>query len=140
MEGKVVVLSVLIMSLVTAQIQVEAKICCPSQNARTGYTICYYTPRIPNSICLYTSGCQEMASYNLCPKGYIYSRLESSVTQGGDVNEYCKLGCASSVCSAMTTLNNSDASEIVNGAAEKCTEACSILCTKGFVKPSLETS
>ncbi|XP_023632820.1 probable thionin-2.4 isoform X2 [Capsella rubella] len=137
MEGKFVVLSVFIMSLVIAQIQVEAKICCPSQNARTAYTVCYYTPKIPNSFCLYTTGCTKVSDNGRCPSGSIYSRLESS---GGNVNEYCKLGCASSVCSAMTTLNNSDGSEIVSGAVEKCTEACSILCTKGFVKPSLETA
>ncbi|XP_019088101.1 PREDICTED: thionin-2.1-like [Camelina sativa] len=125
------------MSLLMVQIQVEAKICCPSQKARTAYTICDWTPKIPHIICLHTTGCEEMASYNLCSKGFIYHNLENS---GDNINEYCKLGCATSVCNAVTTLKNSDASEVVNGAVEKCTKACSILCTNGFVKPALETA
>ncbi|EFH63167.1 hypothetical protein ARALYDRAFT_894072 [Arabidopsis lyrata subsp. lyrata] len=46
------------------------------------------------------------------------------------VSEYCKLGCAYSVCCVLTTLENSDESETLNGAAENCTKACSTFCTK----------
>ncbi|XP_020866166.1 thionin-2.2-like [Arabidopsis lyrata subsp. lyrata] len=77
MEYKNVILSVFIMSLVLAQIQVEARVC-------------------------------------------------------DAINEYCNLGCASSMCGALTTLQNSGASEIVNEAVEKCTKACSTLCTKAI--------
>ncbi|XP_010503184.1 PREDICTED: thionin-2.2-like [Camelina sativa] len=139
MEGKfaAMLMTVLMMSLLMVQIQVEAKICCPSQNARTAYTVCDYTPKIPQFVCLYSTGCTKVPDNGRCPSGSIYKRLENS---GDAVNEYCKLGCASSVCSTMTTLRNSDASEIVDAAVEKCTKACSILCTKGFVKPAFETA
>ncbi|XP_010426003.1 PREDICTED: thionin-2.2-like [Camelina sativa] len=139
MEGKfaAMLMTVLMMSLLMVQIQVEAKICCPSQNARTAYTICDYTPKIPQFACLLSTGCKKVNDDGRCPSGSIYSRLENS---GDAVNEYCKLGCASSVCSAMTTLRNSDGTEIVAGAVENCTKACSIFCTKGFVKPALETA
>lgn len=32
---------------------------------------------------------------------------DECITQGDVVNEYCKLGCASSVCGALTTLQKS---------------------------------
>ncbi|KAG2331372.1 hypothetical protein Bca52824_002552 [Brassica carinata] len=41
--------------------------------------------------------------------------VEHACDKGDAVNEYCKLGCASSVCGGLTTLQNSDATEIVNG-------------------------
>ncbi|CAN8302755.1 unnamed protein product [Cochlearia groenlandica] len=40
MEGKSVMLSVFIMSLVIAQTQVEAKLCCPSTTARNIHNTC----------------------------------------------------------------------------------------------------
>lgn len=36
------------------------------------------------------------------------------LAQGDTVNEYCKLGCASSVCGAMTTLKNSGKTNFPN--------------------------
>ncbi|XP_010512185.1 PREDICTED: thionin-like [Camelina sativa] len=128
MEGKTVILSVLIMSLVIAQIQVEAKSCCPNTSARNIYNACRL-PGTPRPVCASLSGC-KIISGGTCPNGYKHDTLQNS----GDavsVNEYCKLGCASSVCGAMNTLQSSNASEIVNGAIAQCAKACSSFCTKG---------
>ncbi|KAF8047172.1 hypothetical protein N665_3163s0005 [Sinapis alba] len=135
MEGKTVILSVLIMSLVMAQNQVEAaKSCCPSITARNTYNVCRFTGS-SRQTCARLSGC-TIVSGTTCPQGYPHDILENS---GDAVNEYCKLGCASSVCGALTTLQNSDASEIVNGAVAQCTNACSNFCTKGSAK-AVETA
>ncbi|KAJ4869943.1 Thionin-2.2 [Raphanus sativus] len=134
MEGKGVILSVLIMSLVLVQIQVEARVCCPSQSSRNAFNICRL--QIPKSICLPASGCIEVSG-NVCPSGYPNDILENS---GNNVNEYCKLGCTSSVCGAMTTVHNSGASEVVNEAFEQCAKACATFCNKGSIKPEAETA
>ncbi|KAG5409653.1 hypothetical protein IGI04_005972 [Brassica rapa subsp. trilocularis] len=103
MEGKFVILSVLIMSLVMAQIQVEAeKICCRNTRARNIF--------------------------------------DSYRAQADVVNEYCKVGCTSSLCGPLTTVQNSGASEIGDGAVEQCANACSILCTTGSTKLAVETA
>ncbi|CAA7041568.1 unnamed protein product [Microthlaspi erraticum] len=129
MEGKTVTLSVVIMTLVMAQIQVEAaKICCPTEATRNAFNVCTYSGfRTPS--CVVLSGC-TYGSENSCPPGYPNDILKKS-GQGDAVNEYCKLACAFSACGALTTLQNSDAIEIVNGAVEQCTKACSTICNKG---------
>ncbi|KAG2331373.1 hypothetical protein Bca52824_002553 [Brassica carinata] len=127
MEGKTVILSVLIMSLVMAQNQVEAKICCPNRVARDKYILCRRHAGGTLPTCANHYGC-KIVSGTTCPPGYPYTNLGNS---GDAVTEYCKLGCAFSVCDALTTLQNSDASEIVNGAVAQCTNACSNFCTKG---------
>ncbi|KAG2331366.1 hypothetical protein Bca52824_002546 [Brassica carinata] len=126
MEGKTVILSVLIMSLVMAQNQVEAKICCPNRTARDKCIVCH---RAGGSMptCAEHNRC-KIVSGTTCPPGYPYTAVRNS---GDIVNEYCKLGCATSVCGALTTLQDSDASEIVNGAVAQCTNACANFCTKG---------
>ncbi|KAJ4907287.1 putative thionin-2.4 [Raphanus sativus] len=125
MEGKTVILSVLIMSLVMAHNQVEATSCCPSSAARWAYYLCTMSwPITP--LCISHTGCIDSET---CPPGYPYAILENS---GHTVNEYCKLGCASSACGALTKLQKSDANEIVNGAVARCTNACSNFCTKGL--------
>ncbi|XP_010500582.1 PREDICTED: thionin-2.2-like [Camelina sativa] len=128
MEVKNMILSVLIMSLVISQIQVEAKICCSDEITRGCFNICRFAEQFCAKLC----SCKDIAGPT-CPPGYTNDILENSA-QGDDVNRYCKLGCASSVCGALTTLQNSDASEIVNGAVAQCTKACSALCTKGSAK------
>ncbi|EOA37692.1 hypothetical protein CARUB_v10012371mg [Capsella rubella] len=129
MEGKTVILSMIIMSLVMAQIQVEAKSCCPNTAPRNCYNGC----RIPGTAkgtCAILCGC-KLIEGTTCPPGYTHDILENS---GDVVNEYCKLGCVSSVCGALTTLQNLDPSEIVNGAVVQCTKSCSNICTKGSAK------
>ncbi|XP_010470237.1 PREDICTED: thionin isoform X4 [Camelina sativa] len=125
MEGKTVILNVLIMSLVMTQIQVEAKSCCPSTTARNIYNACRLGGA-SRPVCASLSGCIVVPAK--CPSGYHHDILQNS---GEAVNEYCKLGCVSSVCGAMNTLQSSDVNEIVNGAVAQCTKACSTLCTMG---------
>ncbi|XP_010422125.1 PREDICTED: probable thionin-2.4 [Camelina sativa] len=134
MEGKTLIVSVLVMSLFMAQIQVDAKSCCPSTNARNIYNACriFGTSR---QVCANLSGC-KIVSGSTCPNGYTKDTLENT---GVAVNEYCKVGCVSSVCGALTTLQNSDANEIVNEAVEKCANACSTICTKGSIN-AVETA
>ncbi|KAG2331235.1 hypothetical protein Bca52824_002415 [Brassica carinata] len=102
MEDKTVILSVLIMSLVMAQNQVEAKSCCPSTTARNAYNVCRL-PGVSKENCAKFSGCL-IVSGTTCPSGYPYDIF---VNSGTAVNEYCKLGCASSVCGGLTILQNS---------------------------------
>ncbi|XP_010461707.1 PREDICTED: probable thionin-2.4 [Camelina sativa] len=125
MEGKTVILSALIMSLFMAQIQVDAKSCCPSTQSRNCYSVCRFGAVTPRQTCAQTCSCKIVQG--TCPSGYTHDSLENS---GDNVNEYCKIGCASSVCGALTTLQNSDASESANGAVAQCTKACSNFCTK----------
>ncbi|XP_010493374.1 PREDICTED: thionin-like [Camelina sativa] len=126
MAGKTLILSVLIMSLVMAHIHVEAKSCCPSTTARNCYNVCRL-PGTARETCAKICGCKIIKGTK-CPQPYTHDIFENS---SDVVNEYCKLGCASYVCDTLTTLQNSDASEIVNGAAVQCTEACFEFCTKG---------
>ncbi|XP_010470234.1 PREDICTED: thionin isoform X1 [Camelina sativa] len=125
MEGKTVILNVLIMSLVMTQIQVEAKSCCPSTTARNIYNACRLGGA-SRPVCASLSGCIVVPAK--CPSGYHHDILQNS---GDAVNEYCKLGCTYSVCAAMETLQSSDASEIVSGAVAQCAKACSTFCAKG---------
>ncbi|KAF8100058.1 hypothetical protein N665_0232s0030 [Sinapis alba] len=136
MEGKTVILSVTIVSLVLAQIQVEAvKTCCPTTNARHIIDRCLAIG-IPMIICLDTTGC-VISTRPTCPPNFPANRLDNSADA---VNEYCKLGCTSSECGPLTTLQNSGASEIGDGAVEHCAEACSTLCTNGSTKLAVETA
>ncbi|XP_010455585.1 PREDICTED: probable thionin-2.4 [Camelina sativa] len=128
MEGKTLVVSVLVLSLFMAHIQVDAKSCCPSTSARNIYNVCRLSGG-PRQVCASLSGC-KIVSVSTCPNGYTNDTLENT---GDIVEEYCKVGCVSSVCRALTTLQNSDASEIVNGAVEKCANACSTICTKSSI-------
>ncbi|KFK38156.1 hypothetical protein AALP_AA3G076300 [Arabis alpina] len=127
MEGKRVIISAIIMSIFMAQIRVEAiQACCPTREAHKIFDKCIggYKGYIR---CASVSGCLIIEENN-CPPGFTHAILENS---GDAVNEYCKMGCVSSVCGAMTTLKNSDESEIMNGAVEKCVKTCSTLYTKG---------
>ena len=121
MEAKSVAMTLLLLSLVVGQIQVEAKSCCPSTTARNIYNTCRLTGA-SRPTCASLSGCKNIDG--TCPSGWDKYTLENT---GDDdtVNEYCKLGCAFSVCS---TLQNSG--EVVNGAVENCNDACSAICTK----------
>uniref|UniRef100_A0A1J3CNX9 Thionin-2.2 n=1 Tax=Noccaea caerulescens TaxID=107243 RepID=A0A1J3CNX9_NOCCA len=126
MEGKTVILSVVIMTLVMAQIQVEATVCCPSKSAEDCYLQCILTKF--QYLCPDLCECTVVSGD--CPPRYPYDSLKKTA-QGNAVNEYCKLGCGFSLCGAMTTLQNSDANEIATGAVEQCTKVCSTLCNKG---------
>ncbi|KAL8498953.1 hypothetical protein ACS0TY_022057 [Phlomoides rotata] len=102
MEGKIVIMSALLVSLVLGQIQVEAKSCCPSTTARNIYNACRFAGG-SRPLCASTSGCRIVDGK--CPNGWNNDILGN--TGDNAVNEYCKLGCVSSVCGAITTLQNS---------------------------------
>ncbi|KAJ4865928.1 Thionin-2.2 [Raphanus sativus] len=105
--------------------QVEARVCCPSKEARLAFYVCNRTKA--TTTCAQLNGC-KIVPETICPSGYPYGHFGNS---GNTVNGYCKLGCASSVCSDLATLQDLAASEIVNGAVAQCTNACSDFCTKG---------
>ncbi|KFK23311.1 hypothetical protein AALP_AAs68437U000100 [Arabis alpina] len=111
------------MSMVMVQIQVEAKSCCPSSSSRNIYNTCRFTGA-PRQRCASISGCQITSGG--CPSGFP-NRLKIS---GDVVNDFCKLGCASSVCGTLTSRQAYDPNEIVNEAVEQCNKACSTICTK----------
>ncbi|XP_010464816.1 PREDICTED: probable thionin-2.4 [Camelina sativa] len=133
MEGKDLIVCVLVMNLFMAHIQVDAKSCCPSSTGRNIYNTCRLAGA-SRAVCASLSSCKIVTGS--CPNGYTYDILEN---EGDVVNEYCKVGCVSSVCGAVTTLQNSDASKIVNGAVEKCVNLCSTVCTKGSMN-AVETA
>lgn len=77
MEGKTVILSVLIIGLVMAQIQVEAeKICCRNTRARNTFNSCT-AQGIPVSFCVRIVDC-IILPYNTCPPEFPADRLENS--------------------------------------------------------------
>nr|AAB33006.1 crambin precursor=thionin variant Thi2Ca5 [Crambe abyssinica, seeds, Peptide Partial, 118 aa] [Crambe hispanica subsp. abyssinica] len=118
------------------QNQVEANICCPNTTARSNFNVCRL-PGTAEPICATDTGCIIIPGAT-CPGDYANNILKNSA-QGNAVNEYCKWGCASSVCGALTNLQNSDAREIVNGAVRQCTNACFDFCTNGSAK-AVETA
>jgi len=134
MEGKglktpfgTVIMGILILSLLVAQTLVEAKSCCPSTSARNIYNACRFGGG-SRPTCASLSGCRIIDG-TTCPSGWDKSILEKS---GDVINEYCKLGCASSLCDIITTLQKADVGvEVVNEAVKKCNNACSEFCTKG---------
>ncbi|CAH8262278.1 unnamed protein product [Arabidopsis lyrata] len=136
MEGKTVIFSVLVMGLVIWQIQVDAqeqRTCCPSQSSREEFEDCISQGNL-HTVCGAGSGCLE--SYvGFCPSQYPYGSLTNS---GDVVSVYCKLGCVSSLCGALTSLQKSDTSGKVNEAVERCSKTCSTICTKGS-KTAVET-
>ncbi|KAM0940992.1 putative thionin [Dioscorea sansibarensis] len=97
MEGKgvkvplsVVVMVVLILGL--NQTHVEAKSCCPTTTARNCYNACLL-PGPTRKICAKFCGC-TIISGTTCPPNY-------------PSLHFCELGCASSMCSTISTPENS---------------------------------
>lgn len=76
MEGKTAILSVIIMSLLLAQIQVEAvKTCCPTTNARLIFDRCLAIG-IHMILCLDTTGC-KISSRPTCPPNFPANRVDN---------------------------------------------------------------
>ncbi|KAF5175834.1 Thionin [Thalictrum thalictroides] len=129
MEGKTVIFSVLILSLVLAQVQVEALICCQGPWGRTCYVSCSLTPFGKFGNCVSACGCVDVSGE--CPSGYpsLISLLKNSA--GASFNRYCKVGCASSVYATLQNSGQDAGEEIMKEAVEHCTNACSSFGTKG---------
>ncbi|KAF5178959.1 Thionin [Thalictrum thalictroides] len=130
MEGKgvrvVVIMGVLILGLVVAQ--TEAKSCCRTNSRRDCFQICRLSVHTPRPVCARICDCIIIEG-NRCPDSHPSS---SMLENSGLINEYCKLGCASSVCDTITTNQNSDVhDEKLKEAVEHCVNACSELCNKG---------
>ncbi|KAI3919068.1 hypothetical protein MKW98_016621 [Papaver atlanticum] len=121
-----VIMSVLILGLFLAQASVEAKSC--SCVRRTG----------ARKLCAGDCGCL-FTRPNRCPSSHPWARIsdfqntvevgdeaeeQSNVVDGNKINEYCKLGCAFSVCENITTTQQSDE------AVARCNDACFDLCNK----------
>nr|CAA57351.1 Thionin class 1 [Tulipa gesneriana] len=104
---------VVILGLVVAQTQVEAKSCCRNTTARNCYNVCRL-PGTPRPVCAATCDCKIISS-GKCPPGYE------------------KLGCASSTCSTIDVVDEAldVAKEVMKEAVERCNNACSEVCTKG---------
>nr|TKW10100.1 hypothetical protein SEVIR_6G099714v2 [Setaria viridis] len=92
---KKLILAVLLLCLVIGQIQVEAKSCCPSTTARNIYNTCRFGGA-SRSMCAKLSGC-KIISGNKCKPPNDHLTLDPD-TEEVNVLNFCKLGCASSVC------------------------------------------
>ena len=84
MEGKTVVMAVLLLSLVVGQIQVEAKSCCPSTSARNIYNICRL--KASRATCGKISGC-KFVDKPPCPGDFDHDILQKT----GKINSFLLL-------------------------------------------------
>ncbi|KAG8081249.1 hypothetical protein GUJ93_ZPchr0007g6324 [Zizania palustris] len=129
---KSLIMCVLLLGLVLEQFQVEAKICCPTITARNIYKIC--CTRLSSSCrpakCASLSGC-EIISGTKCPPNLPF--FQHGLIQNfekSDLDDFCKLGCISSLCSNIYTVVICDNNEEGNGVMDRCSDACSRFCTK----------
>ncbi|KAJ0973629.1 hypothetical protein J5N97_015594 [Dioscorea zingiberensis] len=121
MEGKgvrvplgVMIMVVVILGLNLAPAQTHSKVCCTTFNALHCYDGCYRRTQ-------YAKGCEKE-----CPACTYTTSVERPTNYP---NDFCKLGCASSMCSTISTLQNSDdAEQVVAGCNNKCSE----ICNKGY--------
>ncbi|KAJ0973630.1 hypothetical protein J5N97_015595 [Dioscorea zingiberensis] len=130
MEGKavtvrvpldIIVMVVLILGLNLAQTHVDAattKSCCINVGAKACYNNCIQRQGTP-ATCAKTCGCILIPTSTPCPRDYPIS--------------FCKLGCASSMCSTISTVQNSDVAE---EAWVACNNKCTKLCNEGSIKGS----
>ncbi|CAN6287496.1 unnamed protein product [Urochloa humidicola] len=126
MEGKGLksfIVVVLFLGLALEQIAAGSEGCCPSTPARNIYNTCRLTGG-SKSMCANLSGCR-LAGQNCA--GYPYLTHSNS----GEANalEFCKLGCASSVCSNIKSVvvGNEAANDVQ---LDRCGELCYRFCTK----------
>nr|CAA57352.1 Thionin class 1 [Tulipa gesneriana] len=97
---------VVILGLVVAQTQVEAKSCCRNTTARNCYNVCRL-PGTPRPVCAATCDCKIISS-GKCPPGYEKLGFSDVADEALDVAE-----------------------EVMKEAVERCNNACSEVCTKG---------
>nr|CAA57354.1 Thionin class 4 [Tulipa gesneriana] len=114
---------VVILGLVVAQTQVEAKSCFPSTAAKYCYNACRLPGCRPETICAARCGCKIISSGN-CPPGYDYENLgsASSTSSTSNVDD-----------EALDVVDEAldVAKEAMKEAVERCNNACSEVCTKG---------
>ncbi|XP_026443122.1 alpha-hordothionin-like isoform X2 [Papaver somniferum] len=133
-----VIIGVLILGLFIAQASVEARSCCDSKAGRNCYQACVRRTGA-TKLCARSCGCR-FTRENRCPSSHPWANTsnfqnsdngdefeeQSNVTNENKINEYCKLGCAFSVCKNINTPQDSELDEAV----ERCNDACFDLCNK----------
>ncbi|KAI3832149.1 hypothetical protein MKX03_016688 [Papaver bracteatum] len=132
-----VIIGVLILGLFIAQASVEARSCCDSKAGRNCYQACV-TRTGATKLCARSCGCR-FTRENRCPSSHPWANISNSEDSGKKkiyselswtkkkINEYCKLGCAFSVCKNINTPHDSD-----EAAVERCNDACFQLCNKNY--------
>ncbi|CAN6298541.1 unnamed protein product [Urochloa humidicola] len=119
---KISFIVVLFLGLALEQIAADSESCCPSNSARNVYNTCRFAGG-SRSMCAKLSGCR-LRGQNC--DGYPY--LTHSIS--GEANahlEFCKLGCASSVCNNIkAVVGNEEANDVL----DRCGELCYRFCTK----------
>ncbi|XP_026432166.1 alpha-hordothionin-like isoform X2 [Papaver somniferum] len=132
-----VIIVVLILGLFIAQASVEARSCCGSKAGRNCYQACVRRTGA-TQLCARSCGCR-FTRENRCPSSHPWAKISDfqNSVEGGDeleeqsnvadenkINEYCKLGCALSVCRNIASSQESDE------AVDRCYDACFELCNK----------
>uniref|UniRef100_A0A0D9WQR8 Uncharacterized protein n=1 Tax=Leersia perrieri TaxID=77586 RepID=A0A0D9WQR8_9ORYZ len=120
---KSLIMCLLVLCLVQEMIHVEAKSCCPSTTARNMYNSCRLAFGT-RELCSKLAGCKIVDGK--CKPPFIHHTLHSDSDES-DVLDFCKLGCASSVCSNINTFVGNEEG---NDSMECCNEACNRFCTK----------
>ncbi|KAI3900818.1 hypothetical protein MKW92_040240 [Papaver armeniacum] len=123
-----VIIGALLMGLFLGMTPVEAKSCCRDTTARNCYNVCR-VPGTPREVCAKLCDC-IIISGNKCPSNYpsIRNFLNmANIEETYTTTEFCKLGCASSVCGNIIALQKS---AVVKEAVEHCNNGCFHLCNK----------
>ncbi|KAI3913500.1 hypothetical protein MKW98_003979 [Papaver atlanticum] len=119
-------------SCVLSQTPVEApKICCMNDTRRNRYEVCLNTGASVAS-CAGVSGCLIIYG-SFCPPNYPHKVGDEEKKEQTlqTANDFCKLGCASSVCSNIIALYESaDSTNKLKEAVERCNNACFQFCNK----------
>ncbi|KAF8722139.1 hypothetical protein HU200_022781 [Digitaria exilis] len=120
---------VLVLGLILGQqqIQVEAKICCPSMRGRDTYNYCL-DGHYGEAFCAKIAGCK--IDDGKCD--YPAYSSDSALIEDDATNalEFCKLGCASSSSLCDNNIKPAVGNEETSDAVNRCDEACYRFCTK----------
>nr|CAA57350.1 thionin class 1 [Tulipa gesneriana] len=111
---------VVILGLVVAQTQVEAKSCCRTTAARNCYNVCRLGGT-PQTLCARTCDCIHITTGN-CPRSHPKLGSASSTSSTTNVDDEA-LDVVDEVLDV--------AKEAMKEAVERCNNACSEVCTKG---------
>ncbi|KAI3961034.1 hypothetical protein MKW92_017179 [Papaver armeniacum] len=140
-----VIIGVLILGLFIAQASVEARSCCDSKAGRNCYQACVSRTGA-TKLCARSCDCR-FTKDNRCPPSHPWAEIsnsqdsvdigvefeqQSNAVVENKINEYCKLGCAFSVCKNINTAHDSVVSKL-DEVVERCKDACFELCNKNSI-------
>ncbi|GJN24052.1 hypothetical protein PR202_gb11763 [Eleusine coracana subsp. coracana] len=128
MDGKrlkSVIIVVLFLGVVLEQNGAEARIRCRSTTGRKIYTTCRLSGK-DRSYCARISGCEIVDGNITFP---IFCLMMHSFADKAAAQDFCKLGCAASLCGNVITGVGND-EEVTDDAVERCNKACDRFCTK----------